>query len=145
MQAARRPEGPTQYNLLNLQQSAFEAINEMVRSASADTISLVGHLIPVILQQLAVALDPAQASTQNSPSDLQVPLRFFTDSASTSGQQLRPPDTLLQQSFVDSSLLSKGNLMAGRIADAGVTSCWRPAYGLTCRLSKASEGVLTHR
>ena len=44
----------------------------MVRSASSDSMPLVGHLIPVILQQLAAALDPAQTTGQNSPSDLQV-------------------------------------------------------------------------
>jgi importin subunit beta-1 len=36
-----------------LQISAFEAINDMVRAASPDTLDTVGQLTPVFLQEIA--------------------------------------------------------------------------------------------
>lgn len=61
-----------QYDLLRLQTQAFEAINEMVRSASTDTVPLVGHLLPVVLERIAATMDPATAGAKDKPGDLQV-------------------------------------------------------------------------
>ena len=61
-----------QFDLLRLQTQAFEAINELVRSASSDTMPLVGHLVPVVLQKLATTMNPANAHGNENPGDLQV-------------------------------------------------------------------------
>lgn len=70
MQAQRAgQEGEAQ-----LQLQAFEAINEMVRYASQDTLPVVQQLVLVILQRLAQTVQPAatQAVSQERLSDLQV-------------------------------------------------------------------------
>lgn len=72
LQANRPVEVAQQYDLLRLQTQAFEAINEMVRSASTDTLPLVGHLIPVVLERIAATMDPAAAGGKDKPGDLQV-------------------------------------------------------------------------
>lgn len=41
-----------QYIQAKLQNSAFEAINEMVRSSSSDCLDMVGQLIPLFIQKL---------------------------------------------------------------------------------------------
>ena len=74
MQSNRPVEVAQQYDLLRLQTQAFEAINEMVRSASSDTLPLVGHLVPVILQKIAATMDPAAAAAKDRPGDLQASL-----------------------------------------------------------------------
>ena len=58
-----------------LQLQAFEAINEMVRSASADTLQTVQQLIPVVLSRLGSTFQPPSGSvpSQERLSDLQVP------------------------------------------------------------------------
>ena len=76
MQSNRPVEVAQQYDLLRLQTQAFEAINEMVRSASSDTLPLVGHLVPVILQKIAATMDPAAASAKDRPGDLQASLQM---------------------------------------------------------------------
>jgi hypothetical protein len=71
-QANRPVDVGQQYDLLRLQTQAFEAINEMVRSASSDTVPLVGHLIPVVLQKLATTMGAATSTSSDGPGDLQV-------------------------------------------------------------------------
>lgn len=71
-QANRPVEVAQQYDLLRLQTQAFEAINEMVRTASTDTLPLVGHLIGVILERIASTLEPTEAGGKDRPGDLQV-------------------------------------------------------------------------
>ena len=60
-----------------LQLQAFEAINEVVRSASTDTLPLVGQLIPALLDKLASTLRMQVNSTEakEHQSELQVSLR----------------------------------------------------------------------
>ena len=73
VQANRPVDAGQQYDLLRLQTQAFEAINEMVRSASSDTVPLVGHLIPVVLQKMATTLQGSAASpAHNASGDLEV-------------------------------------------------------------------------
>lgn len=64
MQAAR-PSGGAR-----LQTQAFEAINEVVRCASPDTLPMVGQLIPLMINKLnetlATAPDSAEASERQS-------------------------------------------------------------------------------
>lgn len=43
---------PNQMDNTKLQISAFEAINDMVRAASPDTLDIVGQLTPVFLQEI---------------------------------------------------------------------------------------------
>ena len=59
-----------------LQLQAFEAINEMVRNASGDTLPTVQHILPVMLNRLGATLAASSASAlpQERQSDLQVPL-----------------------------------------------------------------------
>lgn len=71
-------EAAQQYDLLRLQTQAFEAVNEMVRSASDDTLPLVGHLIPFVLEKIASTLDPGASAAIDKPGDLQArPPQFF--------------------------------------------------------------------
>jgi importin subunit beta-1 len=44
---------PSHTDSTRLQISAFEAINDMVRAASPDTLDTVGQLTPVFLQEIA--------------------------------------------------------------------------------------------
>lgn len=74
MQANKPVDTSQQFDLLRLQTQAFEAINELVRSASNDTLPLVGHLIPVVLQRLALTMSSANAHGTENPGDLQVDL-----------------------------------------------------------------------
>ena len=46
-----------------LQLHAFEAINELVRSAAGDTLPLVAQLLPLALQKLASTFQPTQQRT----------------------------------------------------------------------------------
>ena len=57
-----------------LQAQAFEAINDAVRSASADTLPLVGQLIPLMLSKLGATFSmPAAAPDERErQSELQV-------------------------------------------------------------------------
>ena len=59
-----------------LQLQAFEAINEVVRSASTDTLPLVGQLVPALLDKLASTLRMQVSSTEakEHQNDLQVHL-----------------------------------------------------------------------
>ena len=52
-------EGPEGTRLAS---QAFEAINEAVRSAAADTLPLVGQLIPLTLQKLNATMAMAAAA-----------------------------------------------------------------------------------
>lgn len=72
MQANKPVDTSQQFDLLRLQTQAFEAINELVRSASSDTMPLVGHLVPVVLQKLATTMNPSNAHGTDNPGDLQV-------------------------------------------------------------------------
>lgn len=58
-QAQRPEEGPEGTRLAS---QAFEAINEAVRSAAADTLPLVGQLIPLTLQKLKATMAMAAAA-----------------------------------------------------------------------------------
>jgi hypothetical protein len=58
-QAARQGEGT------RLQAQAFEAINEVVRCASPDTLPMVGQLIPLMINKLNETLQ-AQAATSEA-------------------------------------------------------------------------------
>lgn len=62
----------------NLQTQAFEAINEVVRSASSDTLLLVAALIPLMLGKLGETLQVQPAVTENRErvSELQVSARL---------------------------------------------------------------------
>lgn len=57
-----------------LQLQAFEAINEVVRSASPDTLPLVSQLIPALLDKLGSTIRMQVSSTEakEHQSDLQV-------------------------------------------------------------------------
>ena len=59
VQAQRPVEGPEGTRLAS---QAFEAINEAVRSAAADTLPLVAQLIPLTLQKLTGTLAMAAAA-----------------------------------------------------------------------------------
>ena len=64
-----------------LQLQAFEAVNEMVRSAPTDSLLTVQQLIPAILQRLQATLPPLGHSQGSSAgpdrqSDLQVDLQL---------------------------------------------------------------------
>lgn len=56
-----------------LQHSAFEAINEMVRSSRADCQDMVSQLIPLLLQKLQETFSMQNASVEEAEkqSDLQ--------------------------------------------------------------------------
>lgn len=62
-----------------LQLQAFEAINEVVRSASSDTLPLVGQLIQALLDKLASTFRMQIISTEarEHQNDLQVQLLSF--------------------------------------------------------------------
>jgi importin subunit beta-1 len=55
---------PAQPDSPRLQISAFEAINDLVRAASADTLDTVAQLIPVFLQELVATLSMPAASAE---------------------------------------------------------------------------------
>lgn len=57
-----------------LQLQAFEAINEVVRSASSDTLPLVGQLIQALLDKLASTfrMQIASSEAREHQNDLQV-------------------------------------------------------------------------
>ena len=55
-----------------LQLQAFEAFNEMVRSAAADTLPTVQQLIPVMLKSLTATLQAGPSTSMERQSDLQV-------------------------------------------------------------------------
>ena len=59
-----------------LQLQAFEAINEVVRSASTDTLPLVGQLVQALLDKLVSTLRMQVASSEakEHQNDLQVGL-----------------------------------------------------------------------
>ena len=63
-------EGPEGTRLAS---QAFEAINEAVRSAAADTLPLVGQLIPLTLQKLnaTMAMAAAAPDARERQSELQ--------------------------------------------------------------------------
>lgn len=61
LQTAARPGGGAR-----LQTQAFEAINEVVRCASPDTVSMVGHLIPLMINKLNETLVIAPDSNEAS-------------------------------------------------------------------------------
>lgn len=71
MQAAR-PCEPHEAD--KLQQAAFVAIQEVVRSAASDALPLVGHLIPVVLAKLHETLTMVvnSAEDRERQSELQV-------------------------------------------------------------------------
>ena len=46
-----------------LQLHAFEAINELVRSAAGDTLPVVAQLLPLALQKLAASFQPSDQRT----------------------------------------------------------------------------------
>ncbi|MEW5305276.1 MAG: hypothetical protein WDW38_005680 [Sanguina aurantia] len=54
-----------------VQMAAFEAINELVGSASRDTLDMVQHLIQVVIQNLQRTLDPANASGKERVAEMQ--------------------------------------------------------------------------
>jgi len=56
-----------------LQISAFEAINDMVRAASPDTLDVVGQLTPVFLQEIVktVAMQPGSGEQREKQAELQ--------------------------------------------------------------------------
>ena len=57
---------------VKLQMQSFEAINEVVRSASHDTVPLVAQLIPLFLSKLAAALGaPSPLDAGDRTSELQ--------------------------------------------------------------------------
>ena len=58
-----------------LQLHAFEAINELVRSAAADTLPVAAQLLPLILQKLAATFQPSDQRL----GDLQVGLGGASD------------------------------------------------------------------
>ena len=62
-----------------LQLQAFEAINEVVRSASSDTLPLVGQLIQALLDKLASTfrMQIASSEAREHQNDLQVWLDWF--------------------------------------------------------------------
>ena len=70
-QAARQGQGT------RLQAEAFEAINEVVRCASSDTLAMVGQLIPLMINKLNETLaampDTAEASQRQSEVQARVP------------------------------------------------------------------------
>lgn len=53
---------PNQMESTRLQLSAFEAINDMVRAASPDTLDIVGQLTPVFLQEIVQTFSMAVQS-----------------------------------------------------------------------------------
>jgi importin subunit beta-1 len=56
---------PSHTDSTRLQISAFEAINDMVRAASPDTLDTVGQLTPVFLQEIAKTFNmPAGSGEQ---------------------------------------------------------------------------------
>lgn len=72
MQAQRQGEPQ---EVARLQAQAFEAINDAVRSASADTLPLVAQLIPLMLSKLGSTFQaPANSAEERErQSELQVP------------------------------------------------------------------------
>lgn len=71
MQAQRQGEAQ---EVARLQAQAFEAINDAVRSASADTLPLVAQLIPLMLSKLGSTFQaPANSADERErQSELQV-------------------------------------------------------------------------
>lgn len=61
--AAQRPDAGAM-DLTKLQISAFEAINDLVRAASPDTLDVVGQLIPVFLPEVAKTFAMVASSTE---------------------------------------------------------------------------------
>lgn len=70
-QAFRVVDDP--YMQIKLQNSAFEAINEMVRSSGSDCVDMVGQLIPLFIQKLGETFQSAAdtAESREKQSDLQ--------------------------------------------------------------------------
>lgn len=66
---ADRPSGG-----MRLQTAAFEAINELVRQATNDTLPLVVQLVPVFIQRLSSTLQmqAAAADASERQSEVQV-------------------------------------------------------------------------
>lgn len=92
-----------------LQLQAFEAINEVVRSASSDTLPLVGQLIQALLDKLASTFRMQIASTEarEHQNDLQVQYRCLRCSSSV--QQLLATCSHLHSCHLSTSLLSLTN------------------------------------
>ena len=82
LQANKPVDTSQQFDLLRLQTQAFEAINELVRSASNETLPLVAHLVPVVLQRLAATMSAGNAHGSENPGDLQVTFLQATSSCS---------------------------------------------------------------
>ena len=79
-QAQRPVEGPEGTRLAS---QAFEAINEAVRSAAADTLPLVGQLIPLTLQKLNATLAMAAAAPDARERQSEMQARLARAQAST--------------------------------------------------------------
>ena len=64
---------PDSYIQSKLQNSSFEAINDMVRASSKDCLEMVGQLIPLFLQKLSetFAMDVSSAEAREKQSELQ--------------------------------------------------------------------------
>ena len=62
MAQAQRQAG--EQEAARLQAQAFEAINDAVRSAGADTLPLVAQLIPLMLSKLGATLQAPPAGTE---------------------------------------------------------------------------------
>ncbi len=73
-QAARQGEST------RLQAQAFEAINEVVRCASPDTLPMVGQLIPLMINKLneTLAQQPGNPEEVERQSEIQARLPFHT-------------------------------------------------------------------
>ena len=69
---ADRPNGG-----MRLQTAAFEAINELVRQATNDTLPLVVQLVPVFIQRLSSTLQMQSAAADASERQSEVQARAF--------------------------------------------------------------------
>ena len=63
---------------MRLQTAAFEAINELVRQATNDTLPLVVQLVPVFIQRLSSTLQMQAAATDASERQSEVQVRNWT-------------------------------------------------------------------
>lgn len=72
---AARPCEPHEAD--KLQQAAFVAIQEVVRSAASDALPLVGHLIPVVLAKLHETLTMVVNSAEDRERQSELQVRGF--------------------------------------------------------------------
>ena len=63
---------------MRLQTAAFEAINELVRQATNDTLPLVVQLVPVFIQRLSSTLQMQAAAADASERQSEIQVRNWT-------------------------------------------------------------------